>query len=95
MERQYGGKSSKSEATLWGVILKGQVLCGGCTHQLDGRCNLNLPACCLQIVCRNMEQLLATVCSAQFKQQVALLGLAIQTGQLDLRTTFGLDAKVG
>lgn len=44
---------------------------------------------------RNMAQMLATVQSPQFKAQLAAFGAAVQTGQLDLKHSFGLDAKVG
>lgn len=40
-----------------------------------------------------MEQLIATVQSPQFRQQVALFGAAIQTGQLDTLHQFGLQTK--
>ncbi|KAF5834463.1 hypothetical protein DUNSADRAFT_8819 [Dunaliella salina] len=42
---------------------------------------------------RTMEQLIATLQSPQFRQQVALFGTAIQTGQLDTLHQFGLQTK--
>lgn len=42
---------------------------------------------------RSTEQLCAAVQSPQFRQQVALFGSAIQTGQLDMLHQFQLHAK--
>uniref|UniRef100_A0A7S3VUQ2 Pru domain-containing protein n=1 Tax=Dunaliella tertiolecta TaxID=3047 RepID=A0A7S3VUQ2_DUNTE len=42
---------------------------------------------------RTMKQLIATIQSPQFRQQVALFGAAIQTGQLDTLHQFGLHTK--